>query len=95
MMPTLEPGEFVLVNTSKRPRVGDLVVADHPERGMQLVKRVQRINAAGEFVLLSDSQKEGTDSRSFGPVSSGAVAGVVTLSLEHVLKELRQKPLGS
>lgn len=89
MKPTLEPGEFVLVNAGRRARVGDLVVADHPHENMKLVKRVQQFTASGELLLLSDNEVEGTDSRSFGPVPAESVSGVVTLSLEHLLKDLR------
>ncbi|PZD72658.1 Signal peptidase I [Acaryochloris thomasi RCC1774] len=58
MMPTLYPGDEVLVNhhayRSSLPIVGDLVVAEHPERpGLKIVKRVAAMTVS---VPLSSSQ---------------------------------------
>lgn len=81
MLPTLKPGEFVLINPHAVAAIGDLVVADHPHKPIQILKRVAGFDETGNVQLQSDNESEGTDSRHFGPISPQAVRGVVTLSL--------------
>ncbi len=79
MLPTLEQGDQVLIDASLRPSVGDIVVANHPDRSSLLI--VKRIAAfvEGHIVLASDNPAEGTDSRSWGPVDADSLLGTVTL----------------
>ncbi len=80
MVPTLTAGEFVLVDPRRRPEVGRLAVADHPNRpDLLVVKRVQSITGDGRYVLASDNPAAGTDSRTWGPLEPRAVVGTVTL----------------
>lgn len=88
MRPTLEPGALVLV-LRLRPRVGTLVVADHPSHnGMELIKRA--VAGPGESVVFGpaplelgpdewwlegDASEWSTDSRRFGPVLRSAIRG--------------------
>lgn len=68
MEPTLRDGDWVIARRDGRARVGEVVVLDHPGRpGMLIVKRVQRVDVDGYWVL-GDAPDASTDSRHFGPV---------------------------
>jgi nickel-type superoxide dismutase maturation protease len=68
MEPTLHEGDWILARRDGRAGVGDLVVLAHPSRpGMLIVKRVQRVDDDGYWVL-GDAPAASTDSRHFGPV---------------------------
>ncbi len=88
MLPTLEPGDFVLIDpTPGLVSDGSIVVAHHPEdRGLLVVKRC-RIVAEGLW-LTSDNQGEGSDSARFGPVAADAILGRVTMLLDHPRRRL-------
>lgn len=77
MEPTIAAGAFVLVDPSRRPMIGDLVVAVHPDKGIDITKRVAAIDGAGVH-LASDNAAAGQDSRHFGPVTDASIHGVVT-----------------
>jgi nickel-type superoxide dismutase maturation protease len=74
MMPALQPGDRLVVEAltyrSRRPRVGDVVLAPDPrEPSRELLKRVAAVDlAAGSVVLAGDTPEASTDSRTFGPV---------------------------
>ena len=83
MLPLLQPGEEILVNLSAYqksfPEVGDIVVANHPNRpNFQIVKRVTLVNEDGNCFLIGDNPTESTDSRSFGTVNPNKILGKVT-----------------
>jgi hypothetical protein len=78
MTPTLRDGELVLIDPDAVVGVGDIVVADHPHKPIQVVKRVTSVDAEGRLVLWSP---RGSHSASFGPVLPSAVHGRVTVSL--------------
>ena len=84
MLPTLAPGDRVLVRYGARVRPGDLVVATLPD-GRLAVKRAheRRATRGGDpgWWLLSDDPEVGVDSRHRGPVPESAVHGVVLLRL--------------
>ncbi len=88
MLPTLTPGEFVLINPQAVAAIGDLVVADHPHKSIQILKRVEGFDETGNVRLESDNQSEGSDSRHFGLISPSAVHGVVTLCLSSPSQSL-------
>jgi nickel-type superoxide dismutase maturation protease len=84
MLPTLAPGQFVLVDPSRAVAVDDLALAHHPhEADLLIIKRVAEILDDGRVMLVSDNQAAGTDSRTWGPLSASAIQGVVTLLLDH------------
>ena len=80
MLPTLRPGDRVLLDYRRRPRPGELVVARLPG-GVVAVKRAEerRTTELGEpgWWLLSDNVAEGSDSRQYGVVPEDDVLAVV------------------
>lgn len=63
MEPTLTSGDYVLVRKRRKtPRVGDIVVADHPHMG-RIIKRVKTVDADGQAVTLAGD----------GPVSAPSI----------------------
>ncbi len=80
MRPTLEPGDWLLVDprayAARRPRPSDLVaVPDPTEPARWLVKRVVDLDADGWLELRGDNPDESTDSRIFGTVDPQSVIG--------------------
>lgn len=75
---------FPIVAWGRTPRIGDVVIADRPDRpGMRVVKRATAHDATGWW-LESDAQATDagrgavfSDSWLFGPVPDEAVLGVV------------------
>lgn len=82
MLPTLSPGEDVLVipvETQTKISPGDIVICRHPlKRDIRMVKRVSEIFYDGGCYVLSDNTSEGSDSRSFGVVDRELIIGRVT-----------------
>jgi nickel-type superoxide dismutase maturation protease len=82
MLPTLQPGEDVLVVPVQRATklsVGDIVVCLHPfTSSLRMVKRISEIFYDGSCYVLSDNATEGADSRSFGVVDRKLIVGRVT-----------------
>lgn len=87
MLPTLEPGTRVLV-VRLAPRRGAIVVAEHPSRRMEIVKRItagpgDRVTFGPEQIELGpdewwlegDQDEWSTDSRNFGPLRRDAIRG--------------------
>ena len=78
MIPTLAPGERLLVRTDGPIVIGDIVVfrrADQFE-----VKRITRIQTEGVFVQ-GDNDLVSTDSRTYGVIPHEEVIGVATYRL--------------
>jgi nickel-type superoxide dismutase maturation protease len=81
MVPTLEPGDWLLVDTDafqdRTPKPGELVLVPDPrDRSRLLVKRTAAVSADGRHVSLAGDSPEGsTDSRAFGPVETDHVQG--------------------
>lgn len=75
MMPTLDPGDRLLV-VPLPPRRGRLVVVPDPrDPGRVLIKRVAAVAADGRIEVRGDNPAASTDSRHFGPVDAGTVIG--------------------
>jgi signal peptidase I len=85
MLPTLEPGEYLLAVRPGAIRAGSLVVVEHPDRpGYEIVKRMAamqgeqvggRVLGPDEYWVVGDNEEGSTDSRTFGPISAAAVRG--------------------
>ncbi len=82
MVPTLMPGEQVLVDTKAEIEVDDIVVARHPfKKSVTMVKRVKEIDSGRRFFLISDNLVDSTDSRSFGTLPADMIIGRVSTRL--------------
>jgi nickel-type superoxide dismutase maturation protease len=89
MAPTLAPGDWALAIPLRRPKVGDVVVVEHPGRpGYEMVKRLiagpgarvaDRTLAADEWWVEGDLAASSTDSRQFGPVRRDGLTAKVIL----------------
>lgn len=81
MRPTLEPGDWLLVDPSafeaRPPTVGELVLVPDPRAPSRLlVKRVAAVHAGGgELELAGDAPLASSDSRAFGTVEASRVEG--------------------
>lgn len=78
MLPTLKPGQDVLVFNWWRVvgiKAGDIAVIK--KNGKEMVKRVQSVHD-GEVFVEGDNKGESTDSRDFGPVSMDQIVGKIT-----------------
>jgi nickel-type superoxide dismutase maturation protease len=75
MMPTLAPGDRLLVVRLGRPRPGDLVALRDPDEPARLlVKRIKARGPAGVEVR-GDNEAASRDSRVFGPVAPSRLLG--------------------
>jgi len=88
MRPTLEPGDYVLVNRwayrFHSPKRGDLVVVQDPEMPERfLVKRVSDAAGPTQVRLAGDNRIASRDSRAFGPVPIERVVGKVWIRLKR------------
>ena len=74
MLPTLRPGDrLVVVRSPRPPRVGEVVLALDPrDAGRELVKRVAAVDPDG-VTLLGDNPAFSTDGRSFGSLPPNAI----------------------
>lgn len=89
MAPTLAPGDWALTIPVRRPKVGDVVVVEHPGRpGYEMVKRLvagpgdrvdDRVLAPDGWWVEGDFATASTDSRQFGPVRRDGLKGKVVL----------------
>ncbi len=79
MVPTLQPGDLLVVASTRRIRTGDLVMARRPDRPtLLLVKRVLAREPAGWW-MEGDNPTASDDSRLFGLVPDHCVVGRVVL----------------
>lgn len=67
MFPLLKDGDEVLVDPrayrQQRPRVGDIVIAQHPtQANLQIIKRVGEVMEDGRFHLKGDNPDQSSDS---------------------------------
>lgn len=74
MLPTLRPGDRLVVVRSRRcARVGEVVLALDPrDAGRELVKRVAAVGPGG-VTLHGDNPALSTDGRTFGSLPEGAI----------------------
>ncbi len=87
MLPTLKPGDLVLVDVRafrlRDPAPDEIIVARHPrQEGLTLINRVGFVDEAGRVFLRSDNPREGSDSRQFGAVAPDAILGRVTARVQ-------------
>jgi len=82
MQPTASDGDHLLVDThaysKAAPQVGDVVIAEHPEKkNLLITKRVAKVHTS-TVSLISDNPTAGQDSRHFGALPATALLGRVT-----------------
>lgn len=77
MVPTLQPGDRLLVIPG-RVRSGDLVALRDPrDQARVIVKRVDTVDGSGRYLVAGDHRAASTDSRHFGPVERRHLLGRV------------------
>ncbi len=90
MMPTLNPGEFILVDTwtnrTQSPVTDDVVVLRYEPEKEWLVKRIStwpdgNLINSGQYYVLGDNSATSRDSRFFGGISESEIVGKVRLVL--------------
>lgn len=82
MLPSYKSGEHLLINKIiykiRSPKRGEVIVARHPkEKNILLLKRINDFVGPTSFVVISDNQDEGTDSRFFGAIKQKDIVGKV------------------
>jgi nickel-type superoxide dismutase maturation protease len=85
MEPLLADGAWALLLPwpGRMPRLGQVVVAEHPAReGFEVIKRVAAVSREGDLVWLAgDNRERSSDSDQFGPISRRQVVGPVVAVL--------------
>jgi nickel-type superoxide dismutase maturation protease len=81
MLPTLRPGDHLLLAYGARVRPGDVVVLRHPfQHDLLIVKRAVERRGGGWWVV-GDNPRVTNDSREFGVVPDGLVVARAVLRL--------------
>ena len=79
MVPLLQPGDEVLVDTKAPYDIGDVLVSRHPfKRDVNLIKLLVGFDERGRARLQGLNDQESTDSRSLGAFSRHLIWGRVT-----------------
>lgn len=79
MLPTLRPGDWLLIRRGARIRPGDVVIAYRPDRDDLLVIKRALHRADGGWWVEGDNPRASDDSRVFGIVPDELVVGRVVL----------------
>lgn len=75
MLPTLKPGQDVLVWCwFVKPKAGDIVAIKVNDK--EMIKRLQTIRDR-EYFVMGDNKKKSTDSRKFGSIKKEQIIGKV------------------
>ena len=86
MEPTLMSGDWLVATRAGHVRRGSVVVLTHPERPVDLVKRVAAVPGDvvdgrslgwSEYLVVGDNPSQSIDGRTFGTVTRQAIEGVV------------------
>ena len=82
MVPTLSPGDFVIVDRAayraRPPRPSEIVLAQDPRDARRtIIKRVAGRDPEGRLWLSGDNPAESTDSRAFGAIPAALIVGRV------------------
>ncbi|WP_240796481.1 nickel-type superoxide dismutase maturation protease [Streptomyces sp. RFCAC02] len=89
MLPTLRPGDQLLLGYGARVRPGHVVVVRHPfQHDLLIVKRAAERRPGGWWVV-GDNPMVTNDSREFGVVPDGLVVARAVLRLRPPLRHQR------
>jgi nickel-type superoxide dismutase maturation protease len=80
MLPTLKPGDSVLVFKWLKIKPGDVVVARQQDR--VVIKKIAKI-IGKDYYLLGDNPTSSLDSRKLGPVAKRDILGAVVHISSH------------
>ncbi len=82
MEPFGKEGDFVLINKLSYllsyPKIGDVIVARHPEEKKKIIKRITGLRKDGKevsFWVEGDNKEESGDSRFFGWIPQKFILG--------------------
>jgi nickel-type superoxide dismutase maturation protease len=90
MKPELNDGDVVLIERDAEPRIGDIVLAQHPyKQSITMLKRITSIDENGRFELRGDNPGESTDSRTFGNIPGEYIKGKAVCRLKR--KDINSK----
>lgn len=79
MLPTLKPGQDVLVWCwFLNPKVGDIMAIKVNDK--EMIKRIGQITSDRNIFVQGDNEKESTDSRNFGWIKKSEIIGKVIWS---------------
>lgn len=105
MEPTLRQGEHLLVSLRSfrrsEPRVGDVVLVQHPTEPFRVVKRIVagpggsadgRPLGPHEFYVRGDNSRHTTDSDHYGPVGRALILGRVVCRFPSLRRLPRAPP---
>ena len=81
MRPTLESGDRVLVDPKTAIKAGDIVLAVHPFRSLQMIKRLRSIEPDGRIFLVGDNPEASSDSKVFGTIQRKHLLGKIVSRL--------------
>lgn len=83
MEPSFSDGDFVFIGRWHSWKEQDVVVVRDPrDKNRMLLKRIASCGA-DSYIVYGDNEEMSTDSRSFGPVSKGAVIGKVLFHVKQ------------
>ncbi len=75
MLPTLEPGDRLVVLRSFAPKAGDLVAVRDPDEPSRLLVKRLIAREPGRLTVVGDNAASSRDSRAFGPVARRDLVG--------------------
>jgi len=79
MEPTIKHGERVVVRrfVFGKPKTGDIVVLNHPEKNIKIIKRIVKSLKDNKYLVVGDNLKYSKDSRHFGAIKRDLIVGKV------------------
>ena len=84
MLPSLKEGDIVFFKDYKEgksePKLGQIVIFNHPRKNKNLIKRVNLVNQ-NNIEVLGDNIEFSEDSNKFGLVNNEKIIGIVTSQL--------------
>ena len=75
MLPTLQPGDRLVVVRTLKPKVGDLVALRDPAQPSRLLVKRLVSRDRGRLTVAGDNPEASRDSRDFGPVERASLVG--------------------